>query len=143
MGFHTYFYMFARTNVDMIVDTTKAAKDEFYGKWICRQLASATGLPIGLDDVSEFQRYHPFEPALIDWEEIKQNLDSAILVLGQLFDKDELSWYGTELLNETLAEIEMSERYLASARREITRLKSERDALRDERDRLSVATTSR
>ncbi len=150
MAFHTYFYMSAQNNADIVIDTTKVAKDENYRDRVCRQLTCATGLPITFDDVSEIQRYHPFDPVLIDWKEIKENLELAVLTLDHLFDRQELLRYGMELVDETRAEIEISERYVATARHEMTtltsqldsvtaataRLAEQRDWLADERDTL-------
>jgi tetratricopeptide (TPR) repeat protein len=85
-------------------------------------------LPITLDDVSEIQRYHLFDPAGIDWKEIRKNVDFAVLTLDHLFDRQELLRYGTELVDETLAEIAISEKYVTTARHEMTTLTSERDS---------------
>ena len=144
MAFHTYFYMSAQNNADIVIDTTKVAKDENYRDRVCRQLTYATGLPITFDDVCEIQRYHPFDPALIDWKEIRENLELAVLTLDHLFDRQELLRYGTELVNETRAEIEISERYVATARHEMTTLTSQLDSvtaattrLAEQRDRFA------
>ena len=74
----------------------------------------------------------------------------AVLTLDHLFDRQELLRYGTELVDETRAEIEISERYVATARHEMTtltsqlnsvtaattRLAEQRDRFADERDTL-------
>jgi hypothetical protein len=107
-------------------------------------------LPIILDDVSQIQRYHPFDPASIDWKEIRKNVDFAVSMLDHLFDRQELLRYGMELVDETRAKIEISERYVATARHQMTtltsqldlftaattRLAEQRDRLADERDTL-------
>jgi hypothetical protein len=103
-----YLYMSAYKSAEVVINTTKLARDEKYRAWACDQLTSATGLPITLDDAAEVQQYRPFDSTLIDWQKIRENLDVAVLKLDQLFDREELLRYGTELVNETLAEIEIS-----------------------------------
>jgi tetratricopeptide (TPR) repeat protein len=143
MAFHTYLYMCAKAKADVVIDTAKVANDENYRNRACHQLTCATGLPIRLDDVSETQRYHPFDPAGIDWNEIRENVDFAVVMLDHGFDRRELLRYGMELVDETVAEIEISEKYVATARNEMMTLTSERDsaaaartALAAERERL-------
>jgi len=145
MAFHTYFYMCAKQNADFIIDVTRVARDTGYHNQVCSQLECITGLPIQLNDVSEIQRFHSFDPALINWKEIRKNLKLAVSMLDHLFDHEELLRYGMALLNETLAEIEISERYVSTARHHITTLAGERDsavvarsALAEERDQLAV-----
>jgi tetratricopeptide (TPR) repeat protein len=127
MAFHTYMYMSALKSADVVIDVTRVARDEDYRNRTSHHLVCATGLPIALDDVAEIQRYHSFDPALIDWKEIRENLELAVLTLDHLFERQELLGYGTKLLDETLAEIATSERYVATARDQITTLTSERE----------------
>jgi hypothetical protein len=129
MAFHIYLYMLARQNADIVIDVTKVAKDGNYCQEARNQLMSATGLQIPFDDAIEVQQYYPFDPALIDWKEIRENVDFAVLMLDHAFDRQELSRCGAELVDETRAEIEKSEKYLVSARHEIARLTSERDTV--------------
>jgi hypothetical protein len=71
MAFHTYLYMSARESADIVIDSTKIARDESYRQLARDQLTSATGLPITFCDVTEIQQYHPFDPTLIDWKEVR------------------------------------------------------------------------
>lgn len=143
MGYHIYLYMQARTNADIVIDVTKVARDVNYRLQAHDQLQCVTGLPITLNDATESQQYHPFDPALIDWREIRENVDFAVSMLDHAFDRRELLRYGSEMIDETLAEIETSEKYVARARHEIANVASERDSvtaarsiLAAERDRL-------
>ncbi len=143
MGFHIYLYMQAWINADIVIDVTKVARDTNYRLQAHNQLTSVTGLPITFNDATEIQQYHPFDPALIDWKEIRENVDFAVSMLDHAFDRRELLRYGSELIDETLAEIETSEKYVARARHEIAKVASERDSvtaarsiLAAERDRL-------
>ena len=145
MAFHTYLYMLAQKSADIVIDITKLARDEDYRRLARDQLTSATGLPITFDGITETQQYHPFDPALIDWRSIRDNLNFAVLTLDHLFDRQELLHYGSALLDETRAEIELSEKYVARARQRAADLASERDSvaavrstLAAERDRLSA-----
>ena len=145
MAFHTYLYMIAQKSADIVIDITKLARDEDYRRLARDQLTSATGLPITFDGITETQQYHPFDPALIDWRSIRDNLNFAVLTLDHLFDRQELLHYGSALLDETRAEIELSEKYVARARQRAADLASERDSvaavrstLAAERDRLSA-----
>jgi hypothetical protein len=129
MAFHIYLYICARQNADIVIDVTKMARDANYHQRVRDQLTSATGLPITFDDTTEVQQYYPFDPALIDWKEIRENVDFAVLMLDHAFDRQELLRFGAELVDETLAEIATSEKYVARARTEVARLTSERDSL--------------
>jgi hypothetical protein len=102
-------------------------------------------LPITFDGITETQQFHPFDPALIDWRSIRENLDFAVLTLDHMFDRQQLLRYGTELIDETRAEIGLSEKYISRARCRTADLASERDSaaaaksmLTAERDRLSA-----
>jgi hypothetical protein len=143
MGFHIYLYIQARLNADFVVDITKLARDKDYCDRTHNWITSATGLPIIFNDAAESQQYHPLDPALIDWREIRENLDFAVSMLDHAFDRRELLLHGSELIDETLAEAKTSEKYVAAARHEIAKVTSERDSvsaagaiLTAERDRL-------
>jgi cell division protein FtsL len=145
MAFYTYLYMSVRESADIVLDITKIARDEGYRQLARDQLTSATGLPITFHDVTDIQQYCSFDPTLIDWKEVRGNLDFAVQMLDHVFDRGELLRYGTELLDETLTEIKTSEKYVATARHEIAKVASERDAitaarstLNAERDRLTA-----
>jgi hypothetical protein len=129
MGFHIYFYMQARINTDIVVDVTKLVRDKNYCIQVRNQIKSVTGLSMTFDDVTGVQQYHPFDPTLIDWREIRENLSFAISTLDHAFDRRDLLLYGSELIDEALAEIETSEKYVAGARHEIAKMTSERDSV--------------
>jgi hypothetical protein len=145
MAFHIYLYIIAARSADIVIDITKLNRDEGYRRQTREDLACATGLPITFDGLTETQQYHPFDPALIDWGLISENLNFAVLTLDHLFEGQELLRYGTELIDETRAEIGLSEKYISRARRVTADLASERDSataarsmLIAERDRLSA-----
>jgi hypothetical protein len=144
ISFYIYLYMQARISADIVIDVTKLARDPNYCARAHYQIASVTGLPITFNDVTEIQQYHSFDPALIDWRGIRENLDFAVSMLDHVFDRKELFRYGSDLIDETLAEIETSERYVAGARHEIAKVTSKCDSIdaarsiiTAERDRLS------
>jgi cytochrome c-type biogenesis protein CcmH/NrfG len=72
----------------------------------------------------------------IHMEEIRENLNFAVLTLDHLFDRQNLLRIGTELIDETLAEVQISERYLAKTRHKIKTLTSERDSIKAAKDTL-------
>lgn len=129
ISFHIYLYIQARINADIVIDVTKLARDSNYRVQAQNQIKSVTGVPITFNDVIEIQQYYPFDPALIDWRGIRENLDFAASMLDHVFDRKELLRYGSDLIDETLAEIETSEKYLSGARHEIAKVTSERDAV--------------
>jgi tetratricopeptide (TPR) repeat protein len=136
MAFHTYLYMCANFSADLVVDATKMARGGDYRLLVHHQIASATGLHLDLDDVLDTQQYHSFDTSFIDWEEIRENLNFAVLTLDHLFDHQNLLRIGTELINETLAEVQTSERYLAKARDQIKTLASECASIKAAKDML-------
>lgn len=129
MAFHTYLYMLARQIADIVIDITKVARDASYNQRTRAELKSVTGLSITFDDLSEIQQCYSFDPALINWKEIRDNVTFAALMLDHAFDHRELLRYGFELIDEARAEIETSEKYVAKARDEITKLTSERESI--------------
>jgi len=129
MAFHTYLYMLARQNAEIVIDITKIARDASYNQRTRAELKSVTGLSITFDDLSEIQQCYSFDPALINWKEIRDNVTFAALMLDHAFDHRELLRYGFELIDEARAEIETSEKYVAKARDEITKLTSERESI--------------
>jgi hypothetical protein len=136
MALHTYVYSVAQLNADLVIDVTKVARDRDYRERASHQLNSATGLPVTLADVRDVQQYHPLDGTTIDWQEIKDNFGFAVRTLDNQFDRQDLLEIGTNLINETLAEMRLSEKYLGAARREIRELARERDAANTERDTL-------
>jgi len=134
MAFHTYLYMCARLSADLVVDASKLARNRDYRVQVHHQIASVTGLHLNLDDATDTQQYHPFDPSFINWEEIRENLNFAVLTLDHLFDRQNLLDVGTELIDETLAEVQVSEKYLAKARDQIKTLTSERDSIKAAKD---------
>jgi hypothetical protein len=138
MAFHIYLYMLAYNCADIVVDVTKLAKDKNYRHQVCSQLVSATDLPITLDEAHELQQHYPFDPSLINWEEIRENVNFAVRMLDHVFDRQELLRYGAELVNETLGEIEIAEKYVSRTRCEIARLTGERDSLSAARSALAA-----
>jgi tetratricopeptide (TPR) repeat protein len=136
MAFHTYLYMCARLSADLVVDASKLARNRDYQLLVHHQIASVTGLHLNLDDATDTQQYHSFDPSLINWEEIRENLNFAVLTLDHLFDRQNLLRIGTELIDETLAEVQRSERYLAKAHNQIQTLRSERDSIKASKDTL-------
>src|SRR5262249_43382711 len=91
MAFHTYIYMLAHQTADIVIDITKLATDTNYHHQVRSQLISATGLPITFEDMTEIQQYYPFDPALINWNEIRENVDFAVRSLDHAFARAELS----------------------------------------------------
>ena len=136
MAFHTYLYMCARLSADLVVDATKLAKNRDYRVLVHHQIASVTGLHLNLDDAADTQQYHPFDASFINWEEIRENLNFAVLTLDHLFDRQNLLRIGTEFIDETLAEVQISQKYLSRAHKEIKTLASERDAIKAEKEKL-------
>ncbi len=136
MAFHIYLYMWARLSADLVVDASKIARNPDYRMLVHHQIASVTGLHLNLDDATDTQQYYPFDASLINWQEIKENLTFAVLTLDHLFDRQNLLRIGTELIDETLAEAQISERYLAKARNHIKTLVSERDSIKAAKDTL-------
>ena len=67
---------------------------------------------------------------------MRENLNFAVLTLDHLFDRQNLLRVGTELIDETLAEVQISERYLAKARDKIKTLASELDSIKAAKDTL-------
>jgi tetratricopeptide (TPR) repeat protein len=136
MAFHTYLYMCARLSADLVVDASKLARDRDYRVLVHHQIASVTGLHLNLDDATDTQQYHSFDASFINWEEIRKNLNFAVLTLDHLFDRQNLLRIGTELIDQTLAEVQISEKYLAKARDQIKTLTSERDSIKVAKDTL-------
>lgn len=136
MAFHTYLYMCARLSADLVVDASKLARNRDYRVLVHHQIASVTGLHLNLDDAADTQQYHPFDASFINWAEIRENLNFAVLTLDHLFDRENLLRIGTELIDETLAEVQISEKYLAKARDQMKTLASERDAIKAAKDTL-------
>ena len=136
MAFHTYLYLCARLSADLVVDASKLARNRDYRVFVHHQIASVTGLHLNLDDAADTQQYHPFDASFINWEEIRENLNFAVLTLDHLFDRENLLRIGTELIDETLAEVQISEKYLAKARDQMKTLASERDAIKAATDAL-------
>ena len=85
------------------------------------QIASVTGLHLNLDDAADAQQYHPFDASFINWAEIRENLNFAVLTLDHLFDRENLLRIGTELIDETLAEVQISEKYRNDTVLDLTR----------------------
>ncbi len=136
MAFHTYLYMCARLSADLVVDVSKLTRNRDYRALVHHQIASVSGLHLNLDDATDTQQYQPFDASFINWEEIRENLKFAVLTLDHLFDRQNLLRIGTELIDETLAEVQISERYLAKARDQIKTLASERDSIKAAKDTL-------
>lgn len=134
MAFHTYLYMCAWLSADLVVDASKLARNRDYRALVHHQIASVTGLHLNLDDATDTQQYHPFDASLMNWEEIRENLNFAVLTLDHLFDRKNLLRIGTELIDETLAEVQISEKYLAKARYQFKMLARERNSIKGERD---------
>jgi tetratricopeptide (TPR) repeat protein len=130
MAFHTYLYMCAHLSADLVVDASKLARNRDYRVLVHHQIASVTGLHLNLDDAADTQQYHSFDASFINWEEIRENLNFAVLTLDHLFDRQNLLRIGTELIDQTLAEVQISEKYLAKARDQIKTLTSERDSIK-------------
>ena len=138
MEFHIYLYMQARASADIVIDVTKVARDENYRQQAENQLTSVTGLPITFNDAIEIQQFHAFDPALIDWREIRENVNFAVSMLAHAFDRRELLRHGSELIGETLAEIETSEKYVARARHEIAEVTNQRGSVAAARSKLAA-----
>ena len=136
MAFHTYLYLCARLSADLVVDASKLARNRDYRVLVHHRIGSVTGLHLNLDDAADTQQYDLFDASVINWEEIRENLDFAVLTLDHLFDRENLLRIGTELIDETLAEVQISEKYLVKARDQMKTLASERDAIKAAKDTL-------
>ena len=112
-----------------MVNATRLARSRAYRDHVQHQLSFATGLQIDLTDAVEIQRYESFDPTMIDWHEIRENLDFAVAMLDHLYDRWDLLRFASEFIEETRAEIEISERYVARARDVVDKLANERDGL--------------
>jgi hypothetical protein len=128
-SFHAYLFLIGQSNADLAVDATRLARSRAYREHVQDQLSLATRLQIDLADAVEIQQYDSFDPTMIDWHEIEENLDFAVAMLDHLYDRGDLLRFAGEFIDETRAEIEISERYIGRARDVADKLASERDAL--------------
>jgi hypothetical protein len=146
MALHLYLYIAAQARADLAIDATRLARDRPYRETIANRLSVQTGLAIDLADVEDVAQAHWVAPDGIDWRDIRETLDLAVRILDPPLAREELARSGERLIDETVAEMQTGERYLARARAEIARLNStqvavaaERDALRSAVERLAGA----
>jgi hypothetical protein len=125
MSFHLYVYMIAYMAADHVIDITRLARNMEYRQKISAELGFDTGLTIRFEDAVENDQYRTFDPTLINWQEIQENLKEAISRLSSFFDKEDLSRCGSQLVDDTVTEIERNGRYLEIAPNGITRLTNE------------------
>ena len=97
------------------VNATRLARSRSYREHVQHQLSLATRLQIDLADAVEIQQYKSFDPTTIDWHEIRENLDFAVAMLDHLYDRGDLLRFAGEFIDETRAEIEISERYITKS----------------------------
>jgi cytochrome c-type biogenesis protein CcmH/NrfG len=128
-AFHGYLFLIGQSNADLVVNVTRLARSRSYREHVQRQLTRATRLQIDLTDAVDIQQYDSFDPTAIDWHEIRENLDFAVAMLDHLYDRRDLLRVASEFIEETRAEIDISERYIRRARDVVDKLTSERDAL--------------
>ncbi len=128
-SFHAYLFLIGQSNADLVVNATRLARSRAYREHVQDELSVATRLRIDLADAVEIQQYELFDPTMIDWHEIRENLDFAVAMLDHLYDRGDLLRFAGEFIDETRAEIEISERYIGRARDVVDKLASERDAL--------------
>jgi phage shock protein A len=144
MALHGYLYIAAQASADLAIDATRLARERPYRETIANRLSAQTGLAIDLADVQDVAQAHWVAPDGIDWQGIRDTLDFAGRVLDPPFARGELVRSGERLIDDTIAEMQTGERYLARPRAEIARLNdacaavaAERDALRSAVERLA------
>lgn len=105
MGLHLYLYLSAEMSVDLVIDTTRVARDPGYRAAVERELLDIGQVKIRLDDSGEQKGNLPSLPSgRINWDEIRRHGELAARALAERKSFEELHNRATFLIDQAQSE---------------------------------------
>ena len=108
MGLHLYLYLHAWQTVDLVLDTTKLAREQSYRAHIEHELWQRTGLTLSFADAQEGQAASAITANGIDWSEIVELSNAAVDMLSPIADRDRLLQIAQTMVDAAREEAEVS-----------------------------------
>ncbi|MGH7029631.1 MAG: tetratricopeptide repeat protein, partial [Stellaceae bacterium] len=128
VAMHIYFYMQARSAADLMIDSTKLARDHSYRQSVTHDLREMTGLQLSVADAKESFHFTTANHGVINRNHLERHVRVAANMLEEAQENTGSLRFAEELFEGLYAEISKNS-YLEPARQQFSALATEKAAL--------------